>query len=137
MIQPALKEGSGKVILLVDDERSLLKVMSLYLGRLGYEVRTADSTDRAWAETGPAARELDLAVLDASMPGLRAEDLAARLLAANPRLRLILSSGYPVDIGALEARAPGRVMFLHKPFLAEELAAVLRRMLGAKKEEGI
>jgi len=134
MIQPAVKEGSGKVILLVDDERSLLKVLSLYLGRLGYEVRTMESTDRAWEEAGPIAGTLAAAVLDGSMPGMRTEELGARLLAANPSLRVIVASGYPVDMSALEAAAPGRVLFLHKPFPAERLAAALRRMIGAQKE---
>ena len=49
------------------------------------------------------------------------EDLAARMLAANPRLCVIAASGYPVDMSRLEAAAPGRVMFLHKPFSPEML----------------
>jgi DNA-binding NtrC family response regulator len=136
MIQPAPNEGWGKVILLVDDEPALLKVMSLYLGRLGYTLRTAESTGQAWAEAVPSASELAAAVLDASLPGPPAEDLARRLLDANPSLRVIVTSGYPVDIGVLEKAAPGRVLFLHKPFPAEKLAAVLRRMIGAE-EEGV
>lgn len=134
MIQPALREGSGKAVLLVDDEKQLLKMMSVYLRRLGYAVRTAEATDLAWAEVGHSVGELAAAVLDASLAGLSTEDLAFRLLEANPNLCVIVVSGYPVDMTVLEAAAPGRVLFLHKPFTAEMLAATLRRMIGAQKE---
>jgi CheY-like chemotaxis protein len=50
-------------------------------------------------------------------------------------VRLLVASGYPVDISGMEAAAPGRVAFLHKPFSPEMLAAVLRRMIGAQEEK--
>src|ERR1017187_8317564 len=115
-------------ILIVDDEPSLLKMLSVYLRRLGYAVVAAGSTEKAWAEVEAAPRAFDLAVLDATMSGICMEDLAARMLAADPRLRVIAASGYPVDIAALQAAAPGRVMFLHKPFTPQTLGNAVRRM---------
>jgi len=135
MVQPPLREGSGKAILLVDDEKPLLKMMSVYLRRVGYEARTAETTDGAWAMARESSGELMAAVLDASMEGLSMEDLASNLLGANPRLCVIVASGYPVDMSALEAIAPGRVLFLHKPFTAESLVATLRRMIGSQEED--
>ena len=134
MIQPALRDGSGKSILLVDDERPLLKMMSVYLGRLGYEVRTAETMEQAWAEARRAPEELAAAVLDATIERLSTEDLGRELLEANPRVCIIVASGYPVDMSVLEAQAPGRTLFLHKPFPGEMLAATLRRMIGAQEE---
>ena len=75
-------------ILIVDDEPALLKMMSVYLGRLGYGVATADSTEQAWAEVQAAPSDFAVAVLDATMPGLSMQDLALRLLAASPSLRV-------------------------------------------------
>jgi two-component system, cell cycle sensor histidine kinase and response regulator CckA len=135
MIQPPLREGTGKAVLLVDDERALLKVMSLYLGRLGYEVQTAETADRASAAVHESGAALAAAVLDASLDGLSVEDLASNLLTANPRLCVVVASGYPVDMTTLEPLAPGRVVFLQKPFTAERLAATLRRMIGAQEED--
>jgi DNA-binding NtrC family response regulator len=135
MVQPPLRDGQGKSVLLVDDERPLLKMMAAYLVRRGYEIRTAESTDVAWEQSRQSAGSLSAAVLDASMAGLSMEDLASNLLAANPRLCVIVASGYPVDMGVLEEKAPGRVLFLHKPFTAEMLAAALRRMIGAQEED--
>ena len=59
------------------------------------------------------------------------------MLNASPFLRVLTSSGYPVDISALEAAAPGRVAFLHKPFTPEMLAATIRRMLAAQEERSL
>jgi two-component system cell cycle sensor histidine kinase/response regulator CckA len=122
-------------ILLVDDEPQLLKMMSLYLGRRGFSVTTAGSTDKAWAEMQAAPSEFAVAVLDATMPGMSMEELALRILGANPAASVIAASGYPVVMSALEAAAPERVMFLHKPFTSEMLVEAVRRMLGAHEKD--
>src|SRR5215472_4327513 len=102
-------DAPEKRILIVDDEPQLLKMMGIYLRRLGYTVMTSDSTDRAWAEAEPVAGEIAVAVLDASMKGLASETVAMRLLDANRELFVVMASGYPVDMTALEAAGPGRV----------------------------
>jgi two-component system, cell cycle sensor histidine kinase and response regulator CckA len=109
-------------------------MMSLYLGRLGYSVVTADTTEEGWTLAQAAQPEFSAAVLDASMTGLSMQDLALRLLAANPSLRVIATSGYPVDMAAMEAAAPGRVMFLPKPFTPEMLVSAVRRVLAGEEE---
>jgi DNA-binding NtrC family response regulator len=127
-------ENTASRILLVDDEPALLKMVSAYLGRLGYAVITANTTDKAWAEVEASPASIAVAVLDATMQGLSMTELATRMLNANAALRVLTASGYPVDITALEAAAPGRVAFLHKPFTPEMLAAAIRRMLAAQEE---
>lgn len=124
---------TGK-ILVVDDEAPLLKMMSLYLGRLGYSVATADTIEGALEKVEAAPAEFACAVLDATMPGLSMHDLALKLLAANPNLRVLAASGYPVDMSDMTAQAPGRVDFLHKPFTPEMLAKAVRRMLAPQEE---
>ena len=127
--------NAANQILIVDDEPSVLKMVSVYLRRLGYAVVTAGSTEKAWAEVEAAPHAFALAVLDATMSGVRMEDLAARMLAADPRLGVIAASGYPVDIAKLQAAAPGRVMFLQKPFTPEMLGNAVRRMLATQEED--
>ena len=122
-------------ILIVDDEPSLLRMVSVYLGRLGYAVVTAASTEMAWAEVAAAPHAFALAVLDATMSGIRLEDLAARILAADPRVCVIAASGYPVNIATLLAAAPGRVMFLPKPFSPEMLGSAVRRLIATQEED--
>ena len=119
-------------ILLVDDDSSLLKMMGVYLGRLGYSVTLANSTEQGWAEVEAAPSGYAIAVLDGSMPGM--EDLALKTLRANPSLCVVAASGYAMDTAAIEAAAPGRVAVLQKPFAPEMLAAAVRRMLAAQEE---
>ena len=109
-------------ILIVDDEPVLLRMMSAYLGRLGHSVSTLSSTAKAWAALEAPPPRLRLVVLDASMQGVSMEDLALRALQTGPSMSVIAISGYPVDMSALDAAAPGRVLFLQKPFTGEMLA---------------
>jgi DNA-binding NtrC family response regulator len=125
----------GPRILLVDDEPQLLKMMSLYLSRRGFAVTTAGSTETAWTEMQAAPSEFAVAVLDATMSGMSMEELALRILGANPSVSVIAASGYPVVMSALEAAAPERVMFLHKPFTADMLIDAVRRMLGSQEKD--
>jgi two-component system cell cycle sensor histidine kinase/response regulator CckA len=128
-------DNSASRILLVDDEPALLKMVAAYLSRLGYAVTAANTTDKAWEEMEASPASFAVAVLDATMPGLSMVDLATRLLNANASLRVLTASGYPVDITALEAAAPGRVAFLLKPFTPEMLAAAIRRMLATQEKD--
>ena len=127
-------EHSTARILLVDDDPALLKMMGVYLSRLGHSVTLANSTEKAWAEVEAAPSGYDIAVLDGSMPGLSMEDLALKMLRANPSLCVVAASGYAMDTSAVEAEAPGRVAVLQKPFAPEMLVAVVRRMLAAQEE---
>jgi DNA-binding NtrC family response regulator len=121
-------------ILIVDDEPALLKMIGLYLKRVGYVVTTMDSADRAWAAVENSVEEHAAAVIDATMTGMGSVELARRLLAASPSLRVIVTSGYPVDMSAMDAAAPGRVSFVQKPFTADTLIRTLRRLLGAEEK---
>ena len=118
----------------MDDEPTLLKMMAVYLGRLGYSVKTATTTEQAWAEFEAAPESYVVAVLDATMPGIGLQALALRMLDAAASIRVLAASGYPMDLSALAAKAPGRVEFLQKPFTPEMLAAAVRRMIGPEKE---
>ena len=122
-------------ILLVDDEPSLLKMMSVYLGRLGYAIITCGGTDEAWAQVEAAPSKFAVAILDATMPGMSVEALALKMLQANPVLSVIVASGYPIDMTAVQAAGPGRVTFLHKPFSPEMLALAVRRIFATQEED--
>jgi len=129
--------GEPPHILIVDDEPPLLKVMSLYLRRLGYSVTTLQRAEQAAALTDADLQRFAMAVLDATLDGIGMERLALQMLHANATLRVLAASGYPVDMSALQAAAPGRVAFLLKPFTAEMLAACIRRMIAPDQEEGV
>ncbi len=129
-------ERAEERILVVDDEPALLKMISNYLRRMGYTVVASSSPESAWNAFQEAPHEFALAVLDGSMAGSgKNEDLARRLLLAGPRLCLIVSSGYPWDMTAVEAVAPGRATFLQKPYTSDMLKAAVRGILAAQKKQ--
>jgi CheY-like chemotaxis protein len=128
-------ERTARRILIVDDEPPLLRMMSIFLGRLGYAVTTSDAPDQAWALVKADPSAFDVAVLDGSMEGMSMEELATRMLNANPSMCILSASGYPVDIGALAAKAPGRVAFLLKPFTPQSLASAVGGLLAAQEKE--
>jgi DNA-binding NtrC family response regulator len=128
-------DSPQKRILIVDDEPPLLKMMGVYLTRKGFTVTTLASTDQAWVTVNESAGEVDAVVIDGSMRGLSAEELGLRILKANPAACVLMTSGYPVDMGRLEEAGPGRVGFVQKPFTAETLAGTLRRMIAAQEED--
>ncbi len=120
-------------VLIVDDEPPLLRMMGLFLTRRGYTVVTAGTTGEAWALVEAEPMTFSVVVLDGSMDGIGMQDLALRMLRANPTLCVLGASGYPVDMTALAAEAPGRVAFLLKPFTPESLATAVRRLLGTEE----
>jgi DNA-binding NtrC family response regulator len=124
---------TAQKILIVDDEPPLLKMMGVYLKRVGYDAALFESSDRAWAAVEAEAGKYAGAVLDATLRGMTTEQLALKLLAANPSIRVVVASGYPVVMSAVEAAGPGRVSFVQKPFTADKLVGTLRRMLDPKE----
>jgi DNA-binding NtrC family response regulator len=128
-------ENPARRILIVDDEPSLLRMMGLFLGRNGFSFNEAAATEKAWAMVEADPLAFDVAVLDGSMAGMTMEELATRMLSANPSLCVLTASGYPMDMTALSARAPGRVLFLLKPFTPHALAEAIGGLLAAQEKD--
>ena len=82
-----------------------------------------------------SVEEYAAAVLDATLGGMSTRDLAFKLARANPALGIVVASGYPVDMSAIEAAAPGRVRFVQKPFTADTLVRTLRGLIGPEEKE--
>src|SRR5215469_4727067 len=121
-------------VLIADDEPSLLKMMTAYLRRLGYSVSAVHTPAEACAELESDPSGFVCAVVDATMAGMPMDEMARKMLRASAALRLLVASGFPVDVSALESEAPGRVAFLHKPFTPEMLAGTVRRLLESKEQ---
>ena len=90
---------------------------------------------KAWEHLKRNPGRFAVVVLDAGMADAGIDDLALEFLAFHPGLRVVVNSGYPVDMSVLQQAAPGRVEFLHKPFSPDMLIAALRRMLGPEEED--
>jgi two-component system cell cycle sensor histidine kinase/response regulator CckA len=126
--------GEG-AILLVEDARSVRRVVRRILDKAGYTVVEAGNGCEA-LEVLEGAREtsgrFDLVLTDAVMPGLGGAKLVRRLRRDRPDLGVLLMSGYPLDDPRRTQDDLAGAAFLQKPFGSCELLARVREVLDAR-----
>jgi hypothetical protein len=120
--------GEGSCILAVEDDDAVRAFVVAALEHAGYRVLVAASPAQATALSDGLSEPIDLLLTDLVMPGGNGRDLAERLLADRPSLRVVLMSGY--DAAFNEVGPGDRFHFLAKPFDADQLAAAVRLALG-------
>lgn len=118
-------------VLVVDDEVDLASALSLYLERVGYQVRVCYSARQAKVLLASGASHFDLALVDHQLGDESGSDLAILLLRQLPQLRIALMSGLPLDPEDLPQADPHRLVFLQKPFRPADVAACLRELARA------
>lgn len=119
----------GAKILIVDDQANQGRALAIGLRLEGFEVATALEGEAALKHL--AAEPADIAIVDLMLPGINGLELARRLHALYPGLRVVLTSAYHLSERQLLRADCGIVGFVPKPFALGELAAFLRAKLGA------
>ncbi len=127
---PAPVRGS-EMVLIVEDEEDLRTLAREILEAHGYSVMEAATPEAALRAVAERPDGIDLLVTDVVLPQMSGRELADRLLAGRPGLRVLFMSGYTDDAivrhGVLELDMP----FLAKPFTPENLARRVREALDA------
>jgi len=119
-----------ETILLVEDEEPVRMMVAMALRRCGYQVHEAADGRQAVEQWGERAQEIDLLFSDIMMPnGMTGLDLVDYFKRGNPNLRVILSSGYSLELNKLNTVIGNGVDFLAKPFTIEKMADVVRKCL--------
>ncbi len=122
-----------ETVLLVEDEPAIRRLAKRVLERAGYHVIDA--------EDGPAALEvvsgnrvrIDLLISDVVMPGMRGPELAERLLASNPSLRVLFMSGFNQEAVESNGMLGPHTSFIQKPFDVHQLTVKVREVLDRKR----
>ncbi len=118
---PPVNEGKDRHILVVDDEPSVLRIVSKALAKKGYAVTTCSDGEEAlhwYEEHGDTA---DLVLLDERMPKLSGTQTFSKLKELNPEVKVIVMSGF-TDEGVIgNLIAAGVLDFVGKPFQIEQL----------------
>jgi PAS domain S-box-containing protein len=131
MAAPSPTASPGhETILLVEDEPAILRVARRMLERQGYLVLAASTPREALRLAAERAGQVHLLLTDAVMPEMNGHDLATRLLAAHPGLKLLFMSGYSANVIPHQGVQADSLNFIQKPFLAEELTAAVRAALA-------
>jgi DNA-binding NtrC family response regulator len=114
-------------ILLVDDEPALLRLMQTYLNRLGYDVEACSDAKSALEVF--ESKSFDLVVADVTLPDRSGQDMAIEMANEDPKLRVLVCSGYPVQMTSIPAGTRERFASLQKPFLPNMLASTIEGLL--------
>ena len=124
--------GHGETILVVEDEDQVRALTSRILAERGYDVLQAANGEAALHECASRFDHIDLMVTDVVMPGMSGAELAERLLAARPDMKVLYMSGYTSDVVLRHGPRDSDVAVLEKPFSAEELLSRVRECLHAQ-----
>jgi len=116
-------------ILLVDDESSIIDVCRDILTNLGYTIFTAGSGQEAIAIYTLNKDKIDLVILDMIMPGLNGNETYNQLKSINPRVKVILSTGFSGGDQAQKILDNGCQGLIQKPFRIEDLSQKIREVL--------
>jgi PAS domain S-box-containing protein len=121
--------GSGK-ILLIDDEQAVLEVTAQMIERLGYTVTQARSGREAIDRFQENPEGFSLVILDMIMPGMGGGEVFDQLKRIQPRVKVLLASGYSMQGQAREIMNRGCIGFIQKPFTLQDLSIRLEAILN-------
>jgi PAS domain S-box-containing protein len=133
--RPARAEAAtplgSETLLLVEDEPAVLALGEQMLRKLGYRVLTAATPAAAIELVAHHEGPIHLVITDVVMPEMNGRDLAERLLALRPELKVLYMSGHTDDAIARHGVLQDGLHFMHKPFSRLELADKVREALDA------
>jgi PAS domain S-box-containing protein len=130
----AASEFSGHgMVLVVDDEPIVRKMATHSLERYGYTVVTAEDGREGLERFRELHSQLKIVILDMTMPVMSGEEALQKMRLINPRLPVVLSSGYNEVEAIRRFTGKGLAGFLQKPYTAAALAEKVQTILREAK----
>ena len=117
-----------ETILIVDDEKNYLVVLSSFLSEEGYEPITADNAQQALDIVENT--DLDLVLTDMKMPSMDGIELLKLIKEKSPDLPVVMMTAYGTVEKAVEAMQLGAFNFVLKPFQNETLKQIIRNAVS-------
>ncbi len=124
-----LPRGNGELIMVVDDETSILDITKQTLETFGYKVVTAEDGAQAIGLYAFHREEIAVVLTDMMMPVMDGPALIAALMRINPVVRVVAASGLNANGNAVRAATGGVKHFLAKPYSAEAMLRMLKTVL--------
>jgi PAS domain S-box-containing protein len=118
-----------QTVLLVEDDENLRALISKILTEGGYKVLTARNGPEALNLSHQHRSPIHLVLTDVVMPIMSGTALARRLMKQRPDLRVLYMSGYTESAVACQGISTSDLIFLQKPFKADDLVAKVRETL--------
>lgn len=120
------------VVLLVEDEPGILKIISSALKRKGFTVETASNAEDAIKMCQDHGDGISLVISDVMMPGMNGIQMSKRLQKMHPLMKFILMSGYSADSFNLKDLVAEKTSFISKPFRITELVKLVDSVHAVK-----
>jgi len=127
-----LARAGDQTILLVEDEEFVAGLANETLKKSGYTVLMAPDSETALRIYERERARIDLVILDLIMPGMGGSRCLEGLMRINPRVKVIVASGYSPDGYPQEFLDVGAREFLRKPY---EMMELLRRVRDVLDED--
>ncbi|MFH0823553.1 MAG: PAS domain S-box protein, partial [Pseudomonadota bacterium] len=124
-----LEKGTGRGILLVDDEEYVRDLGTRILQSAGYDVRTAADGLEALEIYAREGEGIGLVVLDLVMPQMGGEKCLEGLLKINPNAKVIVSTGNSSALGRTDPLAAHVKGFVDKPYRVQQFLEIVARLL--------
>jgi len=120
------KAQAQRTILVVEDERVMLRLLERFLSRQGYQVLLAADGEQAIDGYCRHKTEIDVVLLDVGLPKVSGVDVFRKMKKENPEVRVVVASGYLDARMKTEMYRAGVKAFLDKPYLLPEMLETLR-----------
>ncbi|ROM90541.1 response regulator [Pseudomonas brassicacearum] len=125
-----MSEDAQDVVLIVEDDPSILMVLVAYLSGEGYRVLQAVDGEQAF-EILASKPHLDMMITDYRLPGgISGVQIAEPAVKLRPELKVIFISGYPQEIRESGSPIAQKAPILAKPFDLDELQVLMHAMLS-------
>ena len=125
---------AGGRILLIDDEQAIAASLSMILSRRGYETMTHTNVREGLREFEKSWRRTDLVLLDMIMPEMNGMEVFHAMKAIDPKVKVVLVSGYSFTDQAKQLEEEGAAGFLVKPVSAKQLLETISDVLAVEKK---
>jgi hypothetical protein len=129
LIEANLPSGNGELILVVDDEASILEITQETLEIYGYRVMTASDGLEAVEVYKKHRNDIDIVITDMMMPEMDGIATIRELRKINPAVKIVASSGFMENERVAQFMGNGVEAFLHKPYTADKLLEILHKYL--------
>lgn len=117
-------------ILLAEDDAAARDLVQRALGLEGHEVVVTQDGLEALEKVQAAPARIDLLITDVQMPGLDGIALVEKALAVNPKLRVVMMSGFADELGRAGHLKSTISRIITKPFTLEQIRSAVRAALG-------
>jgi two-component system response regulator ResD len=121
-------DANKKTILVVDDDKSILRTFTRILQKSGYEIEVAETGKEAIEKA--ENRHYDLALVDIRLPDMDGTDLLARLKKQLQHTVKIMITGFPSLETGVKALDEGADAYLVKPVKPQELLMLIEEKLN-------